>query len=177
MTDEERRALRPGDKVMVRGDSGNEFEYVVKSAPWQLGGGTWVVGLVGISGGYLLSRVARVVPLTLAEFWERHAEWSQATFGPDGERGPTGPLNHLAKEVREALANPDDLTEYADLVFLVFDAARRAGFSYAQLEEAVTRKLAVNKARRWGPRSADGVVEHVREPAPAPDFDPIEKGG
>lgn len=32
-------------------------------------------------------------------FWERQAEWSEKTFGNDTERGPVGPLKHLALEV------------------------------------------------------------------------------
>lgn len=57
MTDDERQALKVGDRVRVRGDDGTEFDYTVKAAPWQLGHGEWVVGLRGITGEYLLSRV------------------------------------------------------------------------------------------------------------------------
>lgn len=41
-----------------------------------------------------------------------HAEWSQATFG---NVGPIGPLKHLSKEALEAAAEPDDLSEWADM--------------------------------------------------------------
>lgn len=101
--------------------------------------------------------------LSLEEFWDAHAEWSQATFGSDQERGPAGPLKHLAKEVNEALANPTDIEEYADCLFLIFDATRRAGFTYEDLRIAVNEKLKVNKARKWQkPTNADEPVEHVR---------------
>lgn len=53
--------LKVGDKVLVRMDDGNLKEFVVKYDPWQLGHGEWVVGLKGIAGGYLLSRVVSVV--------------------------------------------------------------------------------------------------------------------
>ena len=98
----------------------------------------------------------------LNEFWVELSEWSQATFGADGERGPIGPLKHLAKEVQEALADPGDLIEYADLLFLVFDATRRAGFSFEDLLAACWRKLAINRARTWPKPSSDEPVEHVR---------------
>jgi hypothetical protein len=62
MTHDERLALAPGDRVTVRRDHGNETEHVVRQAPWQLGHGTWVIGLTGISGGYALDRVVRWVP-------------------------------------------------------------------------------------------------------------------
>ena len=53
--------LRPGDVVLVRKDDGREDEHMVKAHPWQLGHGTWVVGLRGISGGYALSRVVALI--------------------------------------------------------------------------------------------------------------------
>ncbi len=69
MTAEEKKALQPGDVVQVRRDNGAVEEREVKYAPWAigggpcLGGGTWVIGLKGITGGYLLSRVfAKVSP-------------------------------------------------------------------------------------------------------------------
>ena len=51
---------------------------------------------------------------TFLEFARLQAEWSQATFGTDAERGPIGPLKHLAKEVQEALEHLDDHMEYVD---------------------------------------------------------------
>ncbi len=98
----------------------------------------------------------------LSIFWDQQAEWSQATFGTDAERGPTGPLKHLAKEVQECLDKPDDIEEFADLLFLVFDATRRAGFTYDGLVQAAFVKLAKNKQRKWGKASSDEPVEHVR---------------
>ena len=46
----------PGDRVVQTDDAGVVHERVVKYEPWQLGDGTWVIGLKGISGGYALSR-------------------------------------------------------------------------------------------------------------------------
>jgi hypothetical protein len=48
--------LRPGDIVIVTRDDGDEEMRVVRMSPWQLGHGEWVVGLSGISGGFLLNR-------------------------------------------------------------------------------------------------------------------------
>lgn len=101
---------------------------------------------------------------TLKTFWREHSEWSQETFGLDTERGPSGPLNHLLKEVKEALENPKDLEEYADCVFLIFDAARRAGFTYTDVTQACFRKLEKNKTRKWAkPTAPDQPIEHIRE--------------
>lgn len=96
-------------------------------------------------------------------FWNGLSKWSQDTFGLDKDRGHYGPLLHLKKEVDEVLENPADIIKYADCIFLVYDAARRAGFSYEQLEQACFEKLQINKARAWPKPISDQPVEHVRE--------------
>ncbi|UEP19734.1 EaA protein [Klebsiella phage vB_KpnS-VAC113] len=78
---------------------------------------------------------------------QAHAEWSDRQFG---NVGPVGPLKHLAKEAIEAAEAPDDISEFADIIMLVWDATRRAGFSDEQLAEAVAEKLERNKRRQWG---------------------------
>lgn len=94
----------------------------------------------------------------------QHAEWSQATFG---NVGPVGPLKHLSKEALEAAAEPDDLSEWADMQFLLWDAQRRAGITDDQITQAMIEKLAVNKQREW-PEPKDGEPRmHIKEqPAP-----------
>ncbi len=88
-----------------------------------------------------------------------HARWSQETFG---NVGPIGPLKHLSKEALEAAQNPADLSEWADIIMLTWDAQRRAGITDEQLMQAVAEKLAINKARKW-PKPCDGEPrEHVR---------------
>lgn len=81
-----------------------------------------------------------------------HAVWSQATFG---DVGPVGPLKHLSKEALEAAAEPGDLSEWADMQFLLWDAQRHAGISDKQITLAMEEKLAVNMARHW-PEPKDG---------------------
>lgn len=81
-----------------------------------------------------------------------HAEWSQATFG---NVGPVGPLKHLSKEALEAAEQPGDLSEWADMQFLLWDAQRRAGITDEQITQAMSEKLAVNKQRSW-PEPKDG---------------------
>ena len=83
---------------------------------------------------------------------QRHAEWSQATFG---DVGPVGPLKHLSKEALEAAEEPDDLSEWADMQFLLWDAQRRAGISDGEITAAMEEKLKVNMARQW-PEPKDG---------------------
>ena len=113
-------------------------------------------------------------------FWNAQAEWSQATFGSDTERGPLGALKHLEKEAREAQVeakwvqeNPEkfdglisktqDLrTEIADCLFLTLDAARRSGMTLDDLLDTAFAKLEINKSRKWNKPTSDNPVEHVR---------------
>lgn len=108
----------------------------------------------------------------LQQFWNEHAEWSQATFGTDAERGPIGPAKHLKKEIDEVLEHLESkqelgpgyvLEELADCLFLLFDTARRAGFTLTQLTGMAFWKLAKNKTRVWvrNPDS-DMPIEHAR---------------
>ncbi len=81
-----------------------------------------------------------------------HAEWSQATFG---NVGPVGPLKHLSKEALEAAEQPGDLSEWADMQFLLWDVQRRADITDDQITQAMIEKLVVNKQREW-PDPKDG---------------------
>ncbi len=83
---------------------------------------------------------------------QRHAEWSQATFG---DVGPVGPLKHLSKEALEAAEEPDDLSEWADMQFLLWDAQRRAGISDGEITATMEEKLKENMSRQW-PEPKDG---------------------
>lgn len=93
-----------------------------------------------------------------------HAEWSHATFG---NVGPVGPLKHLSKEALEAAAEPDDLSEWADMQFLLWDAQRRAGITDEQIAQAMIEKLAVNKLRDWPePKNGEPRLYIKEQPAP-----------
>lgn len=110
-----------------------------------------------------LYRHAQPVP-EREQIRREHAEWSDATFG---NVGPIGPLKHLSKEALEAAAEPEDLSEWADMQFLLWDAQRRAGISDEHITQAMVEKLAVNKQREW-PEPKDGEPRlHIKEqPAP-----------
>ncbi|HFU8884159.1 TPA: dATP/dGTP pyrophosphohydrolase domain-containing protein [Escherichia coli] len=94
-----------------------------------------------------------------------HAKWSDSTFGCVG---PIGPLKHLSKEALEAATEPDDLSEWADMHFLLWDAQRRAGISDAEITAAMEDKLKINMERQW-PEPKDGEPRlHIKEPGNSP---------
>lgn len=122
-----------------------------------------LVGIQQMTYGTKLYRHAQPAP-ERDQVRSEHAEWSQATFG---NVGPVGPLKHLSKEALEAAAEPGDLSEWADMQFLLRDAQRRAGITDEQITQAMIEKLAVNKQREW-PVPKDGEPRlHIKaQPAP-----------
>ncbi|KAA0469291.1 DUF550 domain-containing protein [Klebsiella variicola] len=118
-----------------------------------------LVGIQQMPYGTKLYRHAQPAPVR-DQVRRDHAEWSQATFG---NVGPVGPLKHLAKEAMEAAVEPDDLSEWADMQFLLWDAQRRAGITDEQITQAMIEKLAENKQRSW-PEPKDGEPRlHIKE--------------
>ena len=101
----------------------------------------------------------------MREFEEARRAWSEATFGTAAERGPIGPLKHLEKEAREAYTEADPARqreEIADCVFLVFDAASRAGMTLDDLARECWAKLEKNKRRQWVRTAPGEPIEHLR---------------
>lgn len=120
------------------------------------------------------------------------AEWSQATFGTDAERGPVGALRHLAKEAKETeeavrslqnnraaswanetakakfieVREKEVREEFADCLLLLLDASRRARISPLELIRAAAAKMVKNKSRQWSKPTTDEPVEHVRDGEP-----------
>ncbi|EIW6571806.1 DUF550 domain-containing protein [Escherichia coli] len=111
-----------------------------------------------------LARIA-LASLEREQIRHEHAKWSDSTFGCVG---PIGPLKHLSKEALEAAAEPDDLSEWADMRFLLWDAQRRAGISDAEITAAMEDKLKINMERQW-PEPKDGEPRlHIKEPGNSP---------
>lgn len=121
----------------------------------------------GGNRAYILADVLKVIDGAIARELVRreHAAWSQATFG---DVGPVGPLKHLSKEALEAAAEPGDLSEWADMQFLLWDAQRRAGISDAEITAAMENKLKINMERQW-PEPKDGEPRlHIKDPGNSP---------
>ena len=93
----------------------------------------------------------------------RYAASTQVVTATFGNVGPVGPLKHLSKEALEAAAAPDDLSEWADMQFLLWDAQHRSGIADEQITQAMIEKLAVNKQHSW-PKPKDGEPRlHIKE--------------
>lgn len=100
--------------------------------------------------------------LSAVDIAEQRA-WSDETFGP-GPRA-AGVIDHLTKELTEVAADPNDLSEWIDLLILTLDGASRQGFTGEQIIEAYHTKMKENHLRSWPDwRTCDPnkAIEHLR---------------
>ncbi|MGB0683384.1 MAG: dATP/dGTP pyrophosphohydrolase domain-containing protein [Magnetovibrionaceae bacterium] len=94
---------------------------------------------------------------------KRQRAFSKATFGPGART--QGVIDHIRKELDEIEANPEDITEWVDVILLALDGAWRAGYSPESIVEAMEFKQSINEERDWPDwRTADPTkaIEHVR---------------
>lgn len=97
-------------------------------------------------------------------FIRRQHEFSQCTFGP-GER-VDGIIKHIEKELADAKAKPNDISEWCDIIILAIDGALRQNYSAPEIAKALANKLTKNESRNWPnwrsvPESEP--IEHVRD--------------
>lgn len=96
------------------------------------------------------------------EFLKLQIPWSTRTFGPT--KRTEGILKHIEKEIAEVRAEPDDLTEWVDLIILALDGYWRHGGTPDTISRDVFDKQAKNFVRKYPfPESDDVPSEHVRE--------------
>ena len=108
-----------------------------------------------------------IPPKALAEQYFLHIVKGSALFDAMGkfavEKFPdAGSIEHLKKlkhEADEAIAEPKNLVEYADILLALFGAAYKAGFTYEQLLEASEGKFKIVQKRNWK-RLEDGTYQH-----------------
>lgn len=89
----------------------------------------------------------RVAQFNILHFLQAKNVWSTNTFGP--AKRTAGVIAHIRSELTEIEANPDDVTEWCDVLLLAFDGAFRAGFTPAQIISALIEKQAKNTRRQW----------------------------
>lgn len=100
--------------------------------------------------------------MNLTAYIQRQIEWSRRTFGPT--RRTKGLTEHIRKELMEIEAEPEDLTEWIDVIILGLDGAWRTGATAEQIAMALEVKQARNFQRTYPfPKSDDEPSEHVRE--------------
>ena len=102
--------------------------------------------------------------MMLAEYLQRHIQWSQRTFGSGMKT--VGITRHIEKECQEIREDPSDLTEWIDVMILAMDGYWRHGGQPAELFWALVEKQNINFARKWPTdQHDDQPTEHVKESA------------
>lgn len=104
-----------------------------------------------------------LIKLDLVEHIDRQRYWSELTFGP-GTRDK-GLLDHIRQELLEIQENPNDLSEWIDVVILALDGAWRHGYSPEEIASALVTKQTINENRQWPDwrtQSKDQPINHIR---------------
>lgn len=102
-----------------------------------------------------------VTPLeTIAK---RQRDFSLKAFGP-GKR-TKGVLAHIRKELDEIAADPEDISEWIDVMILAMDGALRHGATPESIAQGMMQKILKNEKRDWPDWrevGEDKPIEHVR---------------
>lgn len=97
----------------------------------------------------------------LTKYLERQKEWSIKTFG-NGKR-TLGIIRHIEKELKEIEEQPNDLTEWIDVVILALDGYWRHGGTVSEVMNVLQAKQEKNFKRVYPfPKSEDEPSEHDR---------------
>jgi len=97
----------------------------------------------------------------LREVLANQMEWSRRTFGSG--RRTIGITKHIEKECAEVRENPEDLSEWIDIMILAMDGYWRAGGTPEMILHAIIAKQAINRERKYPQTGEDEPSEHVRE--------------
>ena len=97
--------------------------------------------------------------VTFEELLRDTGEWADINLPNEDV---VGKLTHLKEEVDEVLATPDDVEEWADCFMLLYDALRKQGLPFREVQTAMERKLEKNRLRVWE-ETSPGVYHHVKE--------------
>lgn len=98
-------------------------------------------------------------PTDINDLQHHLSAWTSKTFP---SRTTASIMAHLRSETLEVEKSPDDVTEHADCLMLLMDAASLRGIAFSEVISAAIDKLEVNKRRKWGKPNAEGFVEHLK---------------
>ena len=142
--------------------------YVGDEAWRKKSNGEWVLFTVNKTYIHLIAEFPgdyMSVSRYLITLLDEHGKWSLQQFWHTGD--PTMPLRHLLEEVEEALNDPFDPSEYADMLALIVSAWYRTGKNSEELADAFLTKYLINQDRTWPIEPNDkGYFSHIDPPKP-----------
>jgi hypothetical protein len=105
-----------------------------------------------------------ITSFDLVQHIKRQSAWSSETFGPGART--KGVIAHIQSEIYEVEENPEDLSEWIDIIILAIDGATRIGFTAEEIAVALKCKQLKNEGRKWPDWrnfSQDESIEHIKE--------------
>lgn len=114
--------------------------------------------------------------MTIEELQKLISEWADEVFPDRTVRGSLAKL--MTEELPELCTDLTDPDEYADVVIMVLDLAHQMGIN---VQEAVLRKMEINRTRVWKRDPDSGFYKHIKGAAPVlehnvPDDEEREPG-
>ncbi len=88
-------------------------------------------------------REAGVPPMSLGTIQREISKWANLNFP---NRDAVSVRNKLSQEIEEWARNPDDASEFADVMILILDWAQLKGVN---VQDAINRKMGINVTRNW----------------------------
>ena len=71
-------------------------------------------------------------------------------------------MEKLKEEIKEVIENPDDISEYADCIIVLFSACGKRNIPYSELVKTIKEKFEINKNREWY-EIKPGIYKHVKK--------------
>jgi len=96
-------------------------------------------------------------PISLGTLQREVCKWADANFPT---RDAVSVYNKLKQELEEWAENPDDASEFADVMILILDWAQLKG---VDMQEAINRKMGININRQWVFDPTNRTWQHVKE--------------
>ena len=102
-----------------------------------------------------ISDTNRLLNYRLKMLFKSHTAWvSQFKISTPAH------FKKLANEATEAMDAPQDITEHADCLLVLFSAIQGAGFTLDEVVRAAQQKHLVNLTRQWN-HKPDGTLQHI----------------
>jgi Protein of unknown function (DUF550). len=99
---------------------------------------------------------------SMAAYLREQIDWSTKTFGES--KRTLGITRHIRKELAEVEAQPNDLSEWIDVIILALDGYWRHGGTPQTIMRDLTAKANINHGRVYPKQTSDTEPsEHIRE--------------
>ena len=98
------------------------------------------------------------------EKFESITKWQDEAFPKSTARSRLIHLQQEVKETKKTLRIKGSVMahEFADCFLLLYGAVHKAGMTLNEINTAIDEKMSINRKRKWGKPSNNGVYKHIQ---------------